>query len=121
MDQRSNSIVQHGDDELLAMYHERGVQSLPALKGEPTIRLEKTRKGNPVVFSSAFPTVDRIMDYENGELSFDETLNLFQDLVDTGLAWSLQGSYGREAVQFLRQGLIHARTPIARQLKRGGL
>ena len=118
MENRENSIVQHGEHELLAMYHERGVQSLPALKGEPV----RTKKGNHIVRTPVqFPTIERIMDYENGELTFDETLNLFQDLVDSGLAWSLQGSYGREAVELLRQGLIHARTPIARDLKRGGL
>ena len=35
MEKQTNSIVQHGEEELLAMYRERGVQSLPALKGEP--------------------------------------------------------------------------------------
>ena len=119
---RSHSIVQHGEDELLAMYHERGVQSLPALKGEPLVRVERTRKGNPVVFSRAYDRrsiFDQILAYEQGELDFNETLALFQDLVDTGLAWELQGSFGRMAASFLRDDLIEARTPIARRVKEG--
>lgn len=44
--------------------------------------------------------------YENGEMCGDELLVFFQDLVDTGLAWQLQGHYGRTAAALLEQGLI---------------
>jgi len=50
--------------------------------------------------------VDRIIDYEEGNLDRDETLELFQELVDNGLAWTLQGHYGRTAQALIEQGLV---------------
>jgi hypothetical protein len=47
-----------------------------------------------------------IIDYENGNLDEEQVLDLFQNLVNTGLAWSLQGSYGRQAMAFIQAGLI---------------
>ena len=48
----------------------------------------------------------QIIDYESGELNDSETIQLFQELVDSGLAWNLQGHYGRKAYALLRDGLI---------------
>lgn len=48
-----------------------------------------------------------IIAYEEGELDEDAIIELFQHLVDTGLAWQLQGHYGRTAVAMLQAGLIH--------------
>lgn len=50
--------------------------------------------------------VQKIIDYENGELSFDDTVSLFQELVDDGTAWHLQGTYGRTADALIREGLV---------------
>lgn len=38
--------------------------------------------------------------------SIDEQLTAWQRLVDTGLAWKLQGWYSRTATQLIEQGLI---------------
>lgn len=51
-------------------------------------------------------TVDWIMAYENGELDREAVVEGFQALVDSGLAWQLQGSYGRTAAALIRSGEV---------------
>ena len=47
-----------------------------------------------------------IIAYETGELSDEAIILLFQHLVDSGLAWSLQGSYGRMATALIEAGHV---------------
>lgn len=47
-----------------------------------------------------------IMAYEEGSLSRDDALDLFQKLVDTGMAWQLQGHYGRTAQRLIDAGYL---------------
>jgi hypothetical protein len=49
---------------------------------------------------------ERIVAYESGELDQDQTIQLFQELYDSGMVWKLQGHYGRLAFQLLEAGLI---------------
>jgi len=44
--------------------------------------------------------------FEDGEIEEDEEILLFQYLVDTGLAWKFQGTYGRYAERMLEAGLV---------------
>lgn len=48
----------------------------------------------------------KIMAYEAGEMSDTEIIAFFQELVDTELAWDLQGSYGRTASMLILQGHV---------------
>ena len=51
--------------------------------------------------------VDKIIAYESGELDNQGILELFSELIKTGKAWTLQGSYGRMAKRFIDSGLIN--------------
>ena len=50
--------------------------------------------------------VDKIIAYEQGELTDTETVELFAQLVKSGQAWSLQGHYGRIAKALIDNGYI---------------
>ena len=54
----------------------------------------------------AYPSVTKLMQFEDGTLSEKDTIKLFQDLVDSGMAWQLQGSYGRQAKAMIDAGVI---------------
>ena len=48
--------------------------------------------------------IDKLIDYENGQLDDEETFAFFQDLIDSGAAWALQGHYGRTALALIDSG-----------------
>jgi len=52
-------------------------------------------------------TVDKIVEYESGNMSKSEIISFFQELVDSGLAWNLQGHYGRMANELIQSGYVH--------------
>lgn len=53
-----------------------------------------------------------IMSFEDGELTHDEVVAGFQDGIDTGQVWHLQGSYGRMAQALIDNGYC---TPAPRR------
>lgn len=54
--------------------------------------------------------VDDIIDYENGDMDWDRLVDFFQNLIDTGMAWTLQGSYGRMAQSLIDEGYCERKT-----------
>jgi hypothetical protein len=72
-----------------------------ALAGEPAPEVEP--KKNAV----AAPDVTEIMAYENGEMDQETLIEFFQRLISSGLAWQLQGCYGRQAARLIEAGLCH--------------
>ena len=51
-------------------------------------------------------TVEQIIAYESGELDEDNTIALFQELVNSGIVWQLQGHYGRLAKYLIEEGYV---------------
>ncbi len=60
----------------------------------------KERESGPISLASD------IIRFEGGGMEEDEVIVLFQGLVDTGLAWQLQGFYGRTARDLINAGLV---------------
>tara|TARA_Y100000114_G_scaffold37493_1_gene33121 strand:- start:293 stop:487 length:195 start_codon:yes stop_codon:yes gene_type:complete len=51
--------------------------------------------------------VDKIVKYESGEMSVEEVVDFFQELINSGLCWQLQGHYGRTARHLIEEGLCN--------------
>jgi len=49
--------------------------------------------------------VNSIIRYENGNMGEEEMILFFQQLINSGLCWSLQGHYGRMANRLIEEGL----------------
>lgn len=83
-----------------------------ALAKEATAKiLAEERAAEPV------DTVGLIMAFEQGDLDNDGILKLFSELIRTGQAWSLQGSYGRAAKNLIDQGYIDEQGNILKDVE----
>jgi|32_taG_2_1085360.scaffolds.fasta_scaffold99844_1 hypothetical protein len=50
--------------------------------------------------------LDRIVEYEDGSLEWDDVVSLFQDLLNTGFILNLQGHYQRTCQALINAGEI---------------
>lgn len=53
--------------------------------------------------------VEKIIDFESGDMDDEQIIAFFQELIDTGMAWSLQGMYGRMAQNLINEGYCTAK------------
>ena len=49
--------------------------------------------------------INDIIAYESGEMQDEEIIDFFQRLIDNGMAWTLQGHYGRMAMNLIEDGV----------------
>jgi hypothetical protein len=48
--------------------------------------------------------INQVIAYEQGELDEEGIIDMFQQLINSGLAWQMQGSYGRTAKALIDAG-----------------
>ncbi len=51
-------------------------------------------------------SVEKIIAYEGGEMGDKDMVEFFSELVKTGNAWTLQGHYGRTAMNLIENEVI---------------
>ena len=54
--------------------------------------------------------IEFIMKFEEGEATEEEVIEGFQEMIDSGLVWGLQGMYGRTAADLIDAGLCQHST-----------
>ena len=87
-------MVDHTNPALAALhYHTSGAVE----RGEKLPIMEQR---------TPLPDIGQLMAYEEGELDASATLELFAQLIASGMAWHLQGSYGRAAAILIERGYI---------------
>jgi len=57
--------------------------------------------------AQTFDAVTFMIDYEDGCLKRDDIVDGFQNLIDSGIVWQLQGFYGRMARNLIDDGYCH--------------
>ena len=55
-----------------------------------------------------FDPLKQLIAWEEGLLDHDETVQLFQHIVNTGMVWGLHGIYGRTAHDLIQGGWVEA-------------
>jgi hypothetical protein len=70
--------------------------------------LQTSRKGLDFIKREKMDQLDFIMAYESGEATEKEIIEGFQHLIDNGMAWKLQGHYGRTAQHLIDEGFCTA-------------
>jgi len=64
-----------------------------------------------------FDITGAIISYEAGELRGQEVLELFSHLIKSGMAWNLQGAYGRMAGALIDRGYLSNTGEILKEVE----
>jgi hypothetical protein len=51
------------------------------------------------------PNLDKILAFEQGEMTEEEFVSFFQEMINDGSCWQLQGTYGRHAKNLIESGI----------------
>lgn len=70
------------------------------------IKLPQPKEAVALECVKPFDTTSFVIAYENGDLDKVDIIKGFQELVNSGLAWKLQGHYGRTANELIRIGVV---------------
>jgi hypothetical protein len=84
------------------MYAVQAIQS--NYKGEHYMSKRGNKQLKVLAACDAASSVNSVIDYEDGQQSHDDTIAMFQSMINSGMAWKLQGSYGREAMSLIESG-----------------
>ena len=77
----------------------------PPPSPKPLVRKRAASEAPP-----GYDYMGAIIEYEQGGLDGPGVLRLFSHLIRTGLAWSLQGAYGRMATTLIAGGYLEPKT-----------
>ena len=62
--------------------------------------------GNPTSEVDLVRLVDRLIAYEEGQITEEQEVAFFEHLVETGTCWQLSGHYQRVGATLIEAGLI---------------
>ena len=84
-------------------FHKTAGQTSPGLAALHA--LADAQSGVEHQVAQPFNVFDFCMDWEDGSLCDDEEAFGFQQLINSGLCWQLQGCYGRRAMYLIGAGV----------------
>lgn len=70
----------------------------------------------PGLYDNPIDLVGLMMAFEDGQGTINSLMILFSHLIKTGMAWTLQGFYGRTANKLIQDGYIDTEGNINQEL-----